>query len=92
MANINIYISLPLHWFNKYTLVVEKERKKKGTGRRFWIRPLFANRAISGAYESLVLKMKKIDRRKKFVFVRMSPNQLYKAYDYEKMQLERPNH
>ena len=38
------------------------------------IRPLFADRATSGAYQSLILKMKEIDRQKLFGFVRISPN------------------
>ena len=53
----------------------------------FWIRPLFADRAISGVYQCLVLKMKGID---KFFWVcsyvtgLIWPfNRTYKAYDYE---------
>ena len=40
------------------------------------IQPLFAVRATSGAYQSLVLKMKEIDRQKFSGFGRMSPNRL----------------
>ena len=43
-------------------------------GRRFWMRPLFADRAASGAYQSLALEMKEIEKQKKWGFVRMSPN------------------
>ena len=38
------------------------------------MRPLFADRAASGAYQSLVLEMKETERQKNFGFVRMSPN------------------
>ena len=31
------------------------------SGRRFWMRPLFADRETSGAYQSLVLEMKEIE-------------------------------
>ena len=55
-----------------------REKNKKRRGRRFWIRPLFADRATSGAYQSLVLKLKEIDRQKFFGFVRMSS----KRFDY----------
>ena len=36
--------------------------------------PLFADRATSSAYQTLVLEMKEIERQKNFGFVRMSPN------------------
>ena len=42
------------------------------SGRLFWMRPLFADRATSGAYQSLVLK--EIETQNFFGVVRMSPN------------------
>ena len=51
-----------------------REKNKKRRGRFFWIRLLFADKATSGAYQSLVIKMKEIDRQKFFEFARMSPN------------------
>ena len=65
-----------MHWF-LYALDIEKEKKikiNKKEGRRFWIRPLFADSATSGAYQSLVFKMKEIDKQKILGCVRMSPN------------------
>ena len=44
------------------------------SGRCFWIRPLFVDRATSGAYQSLVLEMKETEIKKKIGFVCMSPN------------------
>ena len=52
---------------------------------------MFADRATSVAYQSLVLKMKETDREIFLGFIRMSSNRLdhlleliNKAYDYEK--------
>ena len=53
-----------------------KRKKKERRGRHFWIWPLFADRAISGAYQSLVPKTKEIYTQKIFGFVHMSSNWL----------------
>ena len=63
MAKLNIY-----HLFATTLVLIrsrrrKREKNKKRRGRRFWIRPLFADRAINGAYQRLVLKMKEIDRQ-----------------------------
>ena len=53
----------------------KKQKKKRGKrGRNFWVQPLSADTATSSAYQSLVLKMKEMDRLKFFGFVCMSPN------------------
>ena len=75
MAKLNIY-----HLFATAVVLIRSQRRrreknKKRRGRRFWIRPLFADRATNGAYQTLVLKMKRVDRQKIFRFVRTSPNQ-----------------
>ena len=75
MAKLNIY-----HLFAAALVLIYSRRrkrgkkKKNGRGRRFFIRPLFADRTTSGAYQSLTLKMKEIDRQKCFEVVRMPPN------------------
>ena len=73
MAELNIY-----HLFATAMVLIRsrcrREKNKKRRGRRFQIRPLLADRATNGAYQTLVLKMKGVDRQKIFGFVRMSPN------------------
>ena len=73
MAKLNIY-----HLFATAMVLIRsrcrREKNKKRRGRRFQIRPLLADRATNGAYQTLVLKMKGVDRQKIFGFVRMSPN------------------
>ena len=74
MAKLNIY-----RLFATAVVLIRsrrrrREKNKKRRGRRFWIWPLFADRATNGAYQTLVLKMKGVDRQKIFGFVRMSPN------------------
>ena len=61
------------------------------SGRRFWMRPLFADRATSGAYQSLVLEMKEIERQKKFGFVRMSPNRFDRLLELIKPMIKKRN-
>ena len=61
MAKLNIY-----HLFVTAVVLIRsrrrrREKNKKRRGRRFWIRPLFADRANNGAYQTLVLKMKGVD-------------------------------
>ena len=63
MAKLNIY-----HLFATSLVLIpsprrRREKNKKRRERRYWIRPLFANRATSGAYQSLALKMKEIDKK-----------------------------
>ena len=58
----------------------KKRKKKKRIGRHFWMRPLFADRATSSAYQ----------RTKKFLVYSHVTELIwpfigtYKAYDYEK--------
>ena len=61
MAKLNIY-----HLFATALVLIrsqrrKREKNKKRRGSRFWIQPLFADRATSGTYQSLVLKMKETD-------------------------------
>ena len=74
MAKLNIY-----HLFaTAVVLICSRHRRrgkdKKRKGRCSWIQPLFADRATNDAYQTLVLKMKGVDRQKFFGFVWMSPN------------------
>ena len=74
MAKLNIY-----HVFATAVVLIRsrrrrREKNKKRRGKRFWIRPLLADRATNGAYQTLVLKMKGVDRQKIFGFALMSPN------------------
>ena len=75
-----------------------KREKNKKRSRRFWIRPLFADRATIGASQSLVLKKKETDRQNFGGFARMSPNwfdhllELTNPMIMKKMQLEHPYH
>ena len=69
----------------------EREKNKKRRGRRFWIRPFIADRATSGAYQSLVLKMKETDRQKSFGFVRMSPNRFDHLLELIKLMIMKKN-
>ena len=73
MAKLNIY-----HLFATAMVLIRsrcrREKNKKRRGRRFQIRPLLADRATNGAYQTLVLKMKGVDRQKIFGFALMSPN------------------
>ena len=98
MAKLNIH-----HLFATALVLIrfrrrKKEKNKKRRGRRFWIRPLFADRTTSAAYQRLVLKMKGIDRQKLLGFVRLSLNgfdhllQLKKPMIMEKMELEHSYH
>ena len=74
MAKLNIY-----HLFATAVVLIRsrrrrREKNKKRRGKRFWIRPLLADRATNGAYQTLVLKTKRVDRQKFFGFARTSPN------------------
>ena len=71
MAKLNIY-----HLFATAVVLIRsrrrrREKNKKRRGRRFWIRPLFGDRANNGAYQTLVLKMKGVDKQNLFRFVRI---------------------
>ena len=48
------------------------------------MRPLFVGRATSGADQSLVSKIKKIDKSLFFFVFHRIDLTIYKAYDYEK--------
>ena len=61
------------------------------SGRRFWMRPLFADRATRGAYQSLVLEMKEIERQNNFGFVRMSPNRFDHLLELIKHMIKKYN-
>ena len=52
-----------------FNMLSTSKKIKKIIGRRFWIRPLLADRAISGAHQSLVLKVKEIDIQTIFAFL-----------------------
>ena len=60
------------------------------SGRCFWIRPLFVDRATSDAYRSLVLEMKEIEIKKNWICTHVTEFYLKlfigtsKAYDHEK--------
>ena len=74
MAKLNIY-----HLFATAVVLIcsrhqRRGKDKKRKGRCSWIQPLFADRATNDAYQTLVLKMKGVDRQKFFGFVWMSPN------------------
>ena len=56
MAELNIY-----HLFATTLILICSQRRKKR--RRYWIRPSFGDRTTSGEYQSLVLKMKEIDKK-----------------------------
>ena len=69
-----------------------KREKDKKRGGRFWIPPLFADRAIiCGAYQSLVLRMKEIDRQNIFGFVRISPNRFDHLLELKKPMIMKNN-
>ena len=55
------------------------------------MRPLFADRATSGAYQSLVLEMKEIERQKNFGFVCMSPNPFDHLLELMKPMIKKKN-
>ena len=90
MAKLIIY-----HLFATAVVLICSQHRRRGKdkkrkGRCFWIQPLFADRATNGAYQTLVLKIKGVDRQKPFwicshvteliwPFIRT-----YKACDYEK--------
>ena len=63
MVKINIYHLFAIAGFNTLSMSKKRKKYKKRRERRYWIRPLFANRATSGAYQSLALKMKEIDKK-----------------------------
>ena len=91
MAKLNIY-----HVFATAVVLIRsrrrrREKNKKRRGRPFWIRPLFADRATNGAYETLVLKMKRVDRQKFFGFVRMSPNRFEHLLELIKPMIMKKN-
>ena len=98
MATLNIYHPFAIALVLIHSRHRKREKNKKRRGTRFWIQPLFADRAISDAYQSLVLKMKEIDRPTIFVFVCMLPNrfdhllELIKPMIMKKMQLGHPYH
>ena len=57
------------------------------SGRPFWMRPLFADRATSGAYRSLLLEMKETERQKNmglFACHQIDLTIYWKAFDYKK--------
>ena len=69
-----------------------KREKDKKRGGRFWIPPLFADRAIiCGTYQSLVLRMKEIDRQNIFGFVRISPNRFDHLLELKKPMIMKNN-
>ena len=41
--------------------------------RHFWVHPLFVDRLTTGAYYSLMMKMREVDRQKIFGFKRIYP-------------------
>ena len=55
-------------------------------GRRFWMRPLFADKAASCAYQGLVLKMKEIERQ-----ICMSPNRFHHLLELTKPMIMKKN-
>ena len=55
------------------------------------IRPLFADRATSGAYQSLQLKMKEIDRQNFFGFICISPNRFDHLLELIKAMITKKN-
>ena len=91
MAKLNIY-----HLFATSMVLIpsprrRREKNKKRRERRYWIRPSFANRATSGAYQSLALKMKEIDRQNFGGFVRMSPNRFDHLLELVKPMITKKN-
>ena len=62
MARLNIYHLFATALVSIRSRRWKREKNKKRRGSGFWIRPLFADRATSGAYQSLVLEIKEIDR------------------------------
>ena len=61
------------------TLILIRRRRRRRNAlianrkRRFWVRPLNVNRLETGAYYSLIKRMREVDREQFFKFVRMSP-------------------
>ena len=65
MAKLNIY-----HVFATAVVLIRSRRRRREKNKKR-IRPLFADRANNGAYQTLVLKMKGVDRQNFFGFVRI---------------------
>ena len=91
MAKLNIY-----HIFAPSVVLIlsrrqRRDKNKKWRGRPFWIRPLFADRAANGAYQTLVLKIKGVHRQKRFGFVRMSLNRFDHLLELIKPMIRKKN-
>ena len=91
MGKLNIY-----YLFATAVLLIRsrhwrREKNKKRRGRRFWIRPLFADRATNSAYQTLVFKMKGVGRQKFFGFVCMSPNRFEHLLELIKPMIMKKN-
>ena len=90
MAKLNIY-----RLFATAVVLIRSGRrrreKNKRRGRRFWIRPLFAERATSVAYQSLVLKRKKLIDNIFFGFLCMSSNRFDHSLELVKPMITKKN-
>ena len=74
MAKLNLY-----HLFAAVMVIIRRRRRRRlelipQRNRKFWIRPLFAERMQTGAFYTLFSRMREVDREQFFKFIRMSPN------------------
>ena len=59
-------------------LHLRRQRRKMRVTRRYWVRPIFAQRAQRGAYRQLVQELRLTDRDYHFLYLRMSKE----SFDY----------